>query len=43
MSAVASQRRTPQAKAHCGMSNKKMKAKRLFSNNQNLGDSFGGV
>ncbi|MBH9642771.1 hypothetical protein [Burkholderia vietnamiensis] len=41
--AAASQRKMPQAKAHCGVSNKKMKAKRLSTNNQNLGDSFGGV
>ncbi|MCB1511570.1 MAG: hypothetical protein KDJ36_11775 [Hyphomicrobiaceae bacterium] len=41
--AVSNQRKTPQAKAHCGVSNKKMKVKRLSANNQNLGDSFGGV
>jgi hypothetical protein len=41
--AVSNQRKTPQTKAHCGVSNKKMKAKRLSANNQNLGDSFGGV
>ncbi|WP_454261648.1 hypothetical protein [Pseudoxanthomonas mexicana] len=44
MSAMASQRKTPQAKAHCGVSNRKMKARRrAAANGQNFGDSFGGV
>ncbi len=43
MSVTASQRKTPQAKAHCGVSNRKMKAMRRIANDQNLGGSFGGV
>lgn len=43
MSAVASQRKTPQAQAHCGVSRNKVKANRRAANNQNFGDSFGGV
>jgi hypothetical protein len=43
MSAVANQRKTPQARAHCGVSSKKVKANRRTANNQNFGDSFGGV
>lgn len=41
--AVASQRKTPQAKAHCGVSNRKMKARWRAVNNQSVGGSFGGV
>ncbi|MBP7597311.1 MAG: hypothetical protein KA738_00910 [Pseudoxanthomonas sp.] len=41
--ATASQRKTPQAMAHCGVSARKMKARRRAANGQNFGDSFGGV
>tara|TARA_Y100001963_G_C6607136_1_gene365309 strand:- start:10 stop:306 length:297 start_codon:yes stop_codon:yes gene_type:complete len=43
ISVTASQRKTPQAKAYCGVSNRKMKAMRRIANDQNLGGSFGGV
>ncbi len=43
ISAVASQRKTPQVRAHCGVSGKKMKMMRRAADNQNLGGSFGGV
>ena len=43
MSARANQIKTPQAQAHCGVSNRKMKARRRTVDGQNLGDSFGGV
>ncbi|CUI93200.1 Uncharacterised protein [Achromobacter xylosoxidans] len=43
MSAVASQRKAPQAKTHCGVSNRRMKMMRRTDNDQNLGGSFGGV
>jgi len=43
MSATASQRKTPQAIAHCGVSSRKMMVMQQKTRNQNLGDSFGGV
>ncbi|HIE1253508.1 TPA: hypothetical protein ACXJFX_002853, partial [Pseudomonas aeruginosa] len=43
MSAAASQIKTPQAIAHCGVSIRNMKAMRRAANDQNLGGSFGGV
>src|SRR3546814_7860357 len=43
MSAVARPRKTQQAQAHCGESSRQIKAMRLSANNQNFGDSFGGV
>jgi hypothetical protein len=43
MNAAAGQRKMPQAKAHCGVSNRNMKARRRAANGQNFGDSFGGV
>ncbi|MHB1430354.1 MAG: hypothetical protein ACYCVW_16845, partial [Rhodocyclaceae bacterium] len=41
--AASNQRKTPQAIAHCGVSNRKLKPMRRTANDQNLGDSFGGV
>lgn len=43
MGATENQRKTPQARAHCGVSSKKIKAMRRTANDQNLGGSFGGV
>jgi hypothetical protein len=43
MSATASQGKTPQLRAHCGVSSRKIKMMRRPANNQNLGDSFDGV
>jgi hypothetical protein len=41
--AASSRRKTPQAMAHCGVLNRKLKAMRRAANDQNLGGSFGGV
>lgn len=41
--AASSQRKTPQAMAHCGVSSRKMEAVRQIAISQNFGDSFGGV
>ncbi|CUI67416.1 Uncharacterised protein [Achromobacter xylosoxidans] len=43
MSVTASQRKAPQVKSRCGVSNRRMKAMRRAAINQNLGGSFGGV
>ncbi len=36
-------KKAPQAKTHCGVSNRRMKMMRRTDNDQNLGGSFGGV
>ncbi|ERJ38263.1 hypothetical protein L810_7324 [Burkholderia sp. AU4i] len=43
ISVTASRRKAPQAKAHRGVSDKNMKPMRRVTDDQNLGDCFGGV